>query len=119
MKSKKHATFRADRIAAGTATPSAPPSPLERPPWATRDLDQRIIEGLVSEDTTVFRQLSANGVDEASVRAHAHALGVTHEFIKQCRLSGSRPAMRTCIKCDATFLSFGIHNRLCHRCGSR
>jgi hypothetical protein len=58
-------------------------------------------------------------VSEASVREHAHALGLTWGFIKQCRLSGSRPAMRTCIKCDARFLSSGVDNRLCRHCPPR
>jgi len=116
MKNSKDAAVRAAHSPPEKTAPSTPPSPPERPPWATLSLDQRIIDSLISEDMSVLRYLSACGVNEASVRAHARALGMTHEFIKQCRLSGTRPAMRTCVKCDATFLSSGIHNRLCHRC---
>jgi hypothetical protein len=96
---------------------SAPPA--ERPAWATHGLDQRIIASFVADDTQLFHELSDRGVNEESVRAHARAIGITHEFIKECRLSGSRPAMRVCIKCDARFLSSGIHNRLCRRCCPR
>jgi hypothetical protein len=118
----------APAISSGTAPAlrdgaSLGPAPVtvrrERPPWATKKLDQRIIEGLVTDDSKLFRELSQRGVNEASIREHAHTLGMTKEFIKQCRLSGSRPAMRSCIKCDATFLSSGIHNRLCPRCPRR
>lgn len=74
---------------------------------------------MVSDDVQVFRELLGRGIDESSVRAHARELGVTDGFIKECRLSGSRPAMRCCIKCDVKFLSSGIHNRVCRRCASR
>jgi hypothetical protein len=82
-------------------------------------LDQRIIEMLVAEDGTLIEELSRGGLNEESVRAQARELGMTNEFIKQCRLSGSRPAMRRCIACDASFLSSGIDNRLCRRCPRR
>lgn len=87
--------------------------------WQSRRLDQRIIDSLVADDTKLFDELAARGVSESLVREHARALGITDGFIKECRLSGSRPAMRTCIKCDAVFLSSGLHNRLCRSCPPR
>jgi hypothetical protein len=121
MKKQSHSALEAVAPAMATAAPAiATVTPRrERPPWTSNKLDQRIIEGLVSDDSKLFRELSLRGVNEASIREHAHTLGMTKEFIKQCRLSGSRPAMRACIKCDATFLSSGIHNRLCPRCPRR
>ena len=80
----------------------------KRPSWATQRVEQRIIESLVADDTKLLRELARRGVSEASVRAHARTLGMTWEFIKQCRLSGSRPAMRVCINCDVRFLSSGM-----------
>jgi hypothetical protein len=74
---------------------------------------------IANDETQVLHELSSRGVNEVAVRAHVRAIGVTNEFIKECRLSGSRPAMRVCIKCDMTFLSLGIHNRLCRRCPPR
>lgn len=90
-----------------------------QPAWATHGIEQRIIKGLIADDSAMFRELSRSGVNAAAVRAYARALGMTHAFIKECRLSGSRPAMRQCIRCDARFLSSGIHNRLCRRCPHR
>jgi hypothetical protein len=91
------------------------------PAWTNRGLDQRIIDSFVAEeiDTALFCELSARGVNAASVHARARAIGVTREFVKECRLSASRPAMRSCINCDFWFLSSGIHNRLCRRCAAR
>lgn len=91
----------------------------KRPPWATARIEQRMVESMVSDDTKLFRELERRGVSEATVRAHARAIGMTWEFIKQCRLSESRPGMRVCINCDVRFLSSGIDNRLCRRCGRR
>lgn len=102
-----------DTEALQTASPAAAPS------WATHRIEQRMVESLISDDTKLIRELERRGVSEASVRAHARALGMTWEFIKQCRLSGSRPAMRVCVNCDVRFLSSGIDNRLCRRCGRR
>jgi hypothetical protein len=81
--------------------------------------DQRIIDALVSDDPKLLGALTHGGVTRADIDAHARALGVTDRFIKECRLSGSRPAMRSCVKCDARFLSSGVHNRLCRRCPAR
>jgi hypothetical protein len=78
--------------------------------------DQRIIDAFVSEEHTLLRELSVQGLSHEAVRARAEQLGLTNEFVRQCRLSGSRPAIRGCVKCDASFLSAGTHNRLCRRC---
>jgi hypothetical protein len=78
--------------------------------------DQRIIDAIVSEEHTLLRELSLQGLSQEAVRARAGEMGITNEFIRQCRLSGSRPAIRVCVRCDASFLSAGTHNRLCRRC---
>jgi hypothetical protein len=80
--------------------------------------DQRIVDSLIAGDDQL-RELARDGVSEAAIRERARELGVTWEFIKQCRLSGSRPAIRACMRCDASFLSSGIENRLCRRCVRR
>ena len=84
-----------------------------------RELDQAIIDCMVADDRTRLGELARGELNEDSIRDHAHALGLTQDFIKQCRLSGSRPAMRGCIACDDRFLSTGISNRLCRRCARR
>ena len=89
------------------------------PPWPSLESDRQIIEALMREDTLPPWLFSRVGVDEKAIRARARELGMSKEFIKNCRLSGSLPAMRACIRCDATFLSSGIHNRLCRRCPPR
>ncbi len=82
-------------------------------------MDQRIIDCLVAGDQEQLDELSKDGGGEEAIRARAKALGLTNEFIKKCRLSGSRPALRACMKCDAKFLSWGLQNRLCRRCSVR
>jgi len=94
-------------------------APPEVPAWVSHRLDEQIIECMVAEDPARLRELSRTGIAEASIRARARALGITGEFIKRCRLSGSRAAMRVCINCDVKFLSSGIHNRICNRCRPR
>lgn len=79
-------------------------------------LDQRIIDCLVAGDKEQLNALSSDGGGEAAIRARAKALGLTNEFIKKCRLSGTQPALRGCMKCDTSFLSWGLQNRLCRRC---
>ncbi|MFI5307241.1 MAG: hypothetical protein ACHQ53_07815 [Polyangiales bacterium] len=78
--------------------------------------DQQIIDAIVSEGHALLRELSQRGVSREAVRARAGQIGLTKEFVRRCRLSGSTPAMRVCMKCDALFLSAGKHNRLCRRC---
>ncbi len=94
-------------------------SSVSPPVWANPTVDQRIIEALVAHDSPHFKELTDQGVSRESIRAHARNLGLTDRFIKECRLTGSRPAMRVCVKCDTRFLSSGIHNRLCRRCPPR
>lgn len=87
--------------------------------WSSPELDAQIIAALVAEDTLPQALLLRAGVGEAAVRARARDLGLSKEFIKNCRLSDSRPGMRVCIRCDARFLSTGVHNRLCRHCPRR
>lgn len=81
--------------------------------------DQRIIDCFVSGNREQLAELSGDHGGEAAVRARAQALGLTQEFIKRCRLSGTRPALRPCLGCDARFLSSGLGNRLCRRCSGK
>ena len=99
--------------------PNPPPSRIPETAWSNPDLDARIIEALVAEDTLPEALLLQAGVAEAIVRARARDLGLSKEFIKNCRLSESRPGMRVCIRCDTRFLSSGVHNRLCRHCPRR
>ncbi len=78
--------------------------------------DQEIIDAVVSEGNALLRELFRRGLSSEAVRARADQIGLTREFVKQSRLSGSRPAMRVCVNCDVLFLSAGKHNRLCRRC---
>jgi hypothetical protein len=82
----------------------------------SRVTDARIIEGLVADDADERASIVQAAGGEAALQARARAIGLTRELIKQCRLSGTRPAQRACMKCDKTFLSWGVQNRLCRRC---
>lgn len=95
---------------------AAAPSAKALMPGLGNETDQQIIDAIVGDERALLHELSLQGVSREAVRSRAVELGLTNEFIRQCRLSGSRPAMRVCIKCDAAFLSAGTHNRLCRRC---
>ena len=81
--------------------------------------DGQIIAALIETELGLLNALYRDGVSKQLVSARAAKLGLTHEFIKRCRLTGTRPSLRKCIKCDASFLSAGPHNRLCRRCPPR
>jgi hypothetical protein len=87
--------------------------------WSSPELDARIIDAMIAGDSMPGALLSMAGVDEETVKAHARDLGLSKDFIKKCRLTDSRPSMRKCMRCDAPFLSSGIHNRLCRHCPRR
>ena len=97
---------------------------IEQPanPTATIDdtqYDGQIIAALIEPEADLLNALYRSGVSKELVSARAAKLGLTQEFIKRCRLTGTRPSMRKCIKCEASFLSAGPHNRLCRRCPPR
>lgn len=83
------------------------------------ELDQRIIDCLVAGGEQQLSALSKDGGGEIAIRSRAKALGLTNDFIKKCRLNDGQPALRSCMKCDAVFLSWGVQNRLCRRCNPK
>lgn len=99
----------------GNSALVAPPKDLLPPPDPA--VDRAIIEAMIEGED--FSALYRTGLTEKAVNDRAGKLGLTREFIKRCRLAGTRPAMRSCVKCDARFLSAGNHNRLCGRCPAR
>ena len=79
--------------------------------------DQRIIDLTVAGDERALRRLSeAAGTNLAAVRKRAKTLGLTPRLVKNCRLAGTRPSMRECLRCDISFLSISRQNRMCSRC---
>lgn len=112
---KPNATALARPIGSG---PSVVPAPVLVPP-PDPALDREIIDAFIDEESGALRALYGRGLTEKAVNDRAGKLGLTREFIKRCRLAGTRPAMRACVKCDAPFLSAGKHNRLCGRCPAR
>jgi hypothetical protein len=83
------------------------------------ELDRQFIDAFIDPDQELMRALYQGGMTTEAVNARAARLGLTSEFIKRCRLTGTRPSMRKCIKCDARFLSAGPQNRLCRKCPPR
>lgn len=79
--------------------------------------DQGVIDALIDEHGA--RELARDGSRWASLVRRGQQLGVTDRIIKECRLAGTKPAMRNCVSCDERFLSTGFHNRLCRRCRPR
>ena len=82
----------------------------------SKSLEQRIIDGFLADDADQLAAVAADVGGDAALRHRAKAMGLTYDFIKRCRLSGSRPALRPCMRCDTKFLSWGVQNRLCRRC---
>lgn len=82
-------------------------------------MDRRIIDCLIADDPEELTALAEETGGETVIQDRAKELGLTNDMIKTCRLNGSRPKQRTCMKCDKSFLSWGIRNRLCARCTPR
>jgi len=78
-----------------------------------------LIAAFMSTDHNLLSALYREDSGIEAVNARAADMGLTTEMIKRCRLIGTLPRMRECIKCDARFLSAGPHNRLCKRCPPR
>ncbi len=92
----------------------------QKKPFRDGSRDQRIIDLTLAGDRAALRGFSRKvGTDIAAVRARAKRLGLTPGFLKNCRLAGTRPKMRACLRCDDRFLSRGAHNRMCRRCARR
>jgi hypothetical protein len=83
------------------------------------EVDRQIIAALVHTERSLLQALYRDGLTAEEVNVRAGQLGLTAEFIKRCRLTGTQPSLRNCIKCDARFLSAGPQNRLCRRCPPR
>jgi hypothetical protein len=92
---------------------------LTAPAWTTPAFDERIIDELVNGNVLSLPEPTRRGISEESIRAHARNLGLADRMIEESRLAGMRPALRVCMKCDARFLSSGVHNRLRRRCPPR
>jgi hypothetical protein len=97
----------------------AAPAPILAQAPADRALDREIIAALVAEEGDGLSALFRRGFSEQAVTERAALLGLTRDFIKRCRLAGTQPALRSCVRCDVPFLSAGPHNRLCGRCPLR
>jgi uncharacterized paraquat-inducible protein A len=82
--------------------------------------DVEIIAALVDPEPGLLNALyRTSTLTKQAVNTRAEQLGLTSDFIKRCRLTGTRPSLRTCVKCDVRFLSAGPQNRLCRRCPPR
>lgn len=88
-------------------------------PAAHETDDQRVIDAIMDEHRDPQRGLTHSGLQWEVVVRRAQQLGITDRIIKECRLAGTRPALRNCVSCDERFLSTGFHNRLCRRCRPR
>ncbi len=82
---------------------------------AFRD-DQRTIDVVVGGDAAELEALASSLGGAGALRDRKAKLGLTSEVVKLSRLTNGRLVRRSCLKCDARFLSLGPHNRLCGRC---
>ena len=95
------------------------PPDLTEPMGEDEELARRFIAAFVHPEQSLLKALYSEGMSVEAVNAHAVRMGLTTELIRNSRLTGVMPVMRTCIGCDARFLSAGPHNRMCKRCLSR
>lgn len=94
-----------------------PPEPSQA--IEDEELERRIIAAFVHPQQDLLKALYQESTSVAAVNARAVGLGLTTELIRNSRLTGVLPEMRSCIQCDARFLSAGRHNRRCKRCLAR
>ena len=80
------------------------------------DDEQMVIDELVNGRAVRNHGVLISEKDWERLLQRGRELGITAKFIKECRLSGSQPAIRLCVSCDIRFASTGYHNRLCQRC---
>lgn len=82
--------------------------------------EQRIIDLTIAGDQEALRRFSKRtGTELKAVRAKARKLGLTPRVVKGCRLAGTHPKLRDCLRCAERFLSMGRHNRMCRGCARR
>jgi hypothetical protein len=82
-------------------------------------IERRLIAAFIHPEPGLREALYRDGMSERAAQALAVRMGLTTQLIRNCRLNGLLPEMRSCIQCDMRFLSAGRHNRRCKRCLSR
>ena len=85
----------------------------------TNSIDGAIIKGFLENRRAMFKKLSTMGFSRSAVLHRAKELGLSDQFLKKCTVGNHDVAMRTCLGCNARFLSMGVGNRLCPRCRNR
>jgi len=82
-------------------------------------IDGTIIKGFLENRRAMFKKLATMGFTRSAVMDRAKELGLSEQFLKKCSVGNHDVAMRTCLGCNARFLSMGVGNRLCPRCRNR
>lgn len=106
----------ADKLATDRGSAARDTDPDISAATLNRAEEQRVIDALMDEEGAKHSRHADTGLSWKAIKRCGRELGMTDGFIKGCRLSGSQPAMRVCVRCDARFLSTGVHNRVCRRC---
>lgn len=84
----------------------------------TREIDRRIIDGYIGGWRAMIEELAQEeGIAPEAIARRGECLGMTKDSLEGGDPGGRRgAAARECLRCERTFLSFGIQNRLCRRC---
>ena len=88
-------------------------------PAFTSSIDGCIIKGFLDNRRAMFKKLTTMGFTRNAILHRAKELGLSDQFLKKCSIGNHNVAMRTCLGCNARFLSMGVGNRLCPRCRNR
>lgn len=83
------------------------------------EIDRQIIEGFLGDRDVMLRSLEGAGISREAIFRRAGKLGLTRDFLEQCRFGGVEPAVRRCLNCNEAFVSLGPQNRLCKRCRTK
>ncbi|MBW1871069.1 MAG: hypothetical protein JRJ19_03340 [Deltaproteobacteria bacterium] len=92
---------------------------IKKNPLFTPEIDKLIIEGFLGNQRAMFFELRQEGFSRLEVVHRAAKLGLTKQFIQQCNENGVILTIRECLGCNKSFVSTGVHNRLCRGCQTR
>jgi hypothetical protein len=82
----------------------------------TPEIDKQIIDGFVGDKEAMFEELALAGFSKDEIYKRSKSLGLSSNFVAQCRAGNTAVSVRRCLNCDETFVSMGVHLRLCLRC---
>jgi hypothetical protein len=82
----------------------------------TPEIDKQIIDGFLGDKRAMFEELALAGFSMDDIYKRTKSLGLSNDFIAKYKADNTSVSVRRCLNCDDTFVSMGVHLRLCLRC---